>query len=305
MHYCNRVQFKRPELDNLTQSHTVVDLHFHSIYSDGLNRIEKIADHALKLNIGVAITDHNDIRGAMEMDLREDLLNIPGIELTAAEGSHLLVYFYDAGDLEQFYIREVEPHRGSNVMSCLSVPMDELIRRARQYKCVIIFAHPYCAAYTGVCNYNFTENQRHALFEMADGVEVINANSLSKWNLKCTVLGFNLRKIMTGGSDGHALSHMGRAVSYADCPATRHDFLDALRRRDNLVMGKEIPLLHKVTTNSLKFRTNLCICQEMIEKNIRYGCKVINYKSQAVRSSMRRRFDKSPRAQTFRKYFGT
>ena len=36
---------------------------------------------------------------------------------------------------------------------------------------------------------------------MVDGVEVINSENLNRWNMKSTVLGFNLSKIITGGSD--------------------------------------------------------------------------------------------------------
>ncbi len=286
----DRVRFEKPDLHLLRNEFTVVDLHFHSHYSDGLNRIDKIADRARKLGIGIAITDHNDIRGALEIDLYDDVLSIPGIELTSAEGSHLLVYFYEIEQLKRFFELEIAPFRGSGIMSSLALPMSELIARARQYDSVIIFPHPYCAMYTGVCNLHFSENQLHQLFHQVDGVEVINANLLSKWNLKCTVLGFNLRKIMVGGSDGHALSHMGRAVSYAHCKATRYDFLDALRLKRNRVVGKEIPLLRKVTSNSLKFRNSLCICNEMFEKNIRYGCKALNIKSHAIRTNIQRRF---------------
>jgi hypothetical protein len=199
-----------------------------------------------------------------------------------------LVYFYEIDELRRFFEYEVAPFRGLSIMSSLALPMHELIARARRYNSVIIFPHPYCAMYTGVCNLHFSEGQRHHLFSQVDGVEVINANLLSKWNLKCTVLGFNLRKTMVGGSDGHALSHMGHAVSYARCAGTRHDFLDALRMKSNRVVGKEIPLLRKVTSNSLKFRTNLCICDEMLEKNIRYGCKAINIKSRLIRSNIQR-----------------
>ena len=304
MHLSNRVLFERPDLPTLNRDNTVVDLHFHSSYSDGINRIDTIANHARRLGIGVAVTDHNEIRGALEIDQYPEVLSIPGIELTAAEGSHLLVYFYDTAALRHFFDHHVAPFRGQGVMSSLSISMRDCIERARQYDSLVIFPHPYCAVYTGVCNLQFSENQLHALLQMSDGVEAINANSLSKWNLKCAVLGFNLRKTMTGGSDGHALTHMGRAVSYAACPRDRTAFLDALREGSNRVVGKEIPFLTKVTTNSLKFRSNLAICQEMIEKNVRYGCKAFNHKSQCIRSSMRRRLDGSPRAQILRKYFG-
>lgn len=293
MQLTNRVLFERPDLPALNLENTVVDLHFHSSYSDGLNKIETIVNHAAKLGIGIAITDHNDIRGALEIDQYPDVLTIPGIELTSAEGSHLLVYFYHNDALRHFFVNHVAPFRGLGVMSSLSISMRECVERARQYDCLIVFPHPYCAMYTGVCNLQFTENQLHDLFKMVDGVEVINANSLSKWNLKCAVLGFNLRKTMTGGSDGHALTHMGRAVSYAPCRQDRTAFLDALREKANYVIGKEIPFLTKVTTNSLKFRTNLAICQEMIEKNVRYGCKAFNHKSQCIRANVRRRLQGS------------
>ncbi|MCP4744978.1 MAG: PHP domain-containing protein [Desulfobacteraceae bacterium] len=304
MHLQNRVQFIQPDLTELNQEHTVVDLHFHSSYSDGLNRIDKIANKAIKLGIGLAITDHNDIRGAIEIDARQDVLSIPGIELTSQEGSHLLLYFYEIKELIQFFEKHIAPFRGSNVMSCLSLPMAQLIERAREFNCLVIFPHPYCAMYTGVCNLHFSQNTLHQLLNSSDGVEAINANSISRWNLKCSVLGFNLRKIMVGGSDGHALSHMGRAVTYAKCPSSRHDFLDAVRNKSNLVMGKEIPFFHKVTSNSLKFRTNLCICQEMIKKNMSYSRIALNHKSQTIKAGILRRFNQSNSAQTLRRYLG-
>ncbi|MDA8138743.1 MAG: PHP domain-containing protein, partial [Desulfobacteraceae bacterium] len=103
MYSSDLVQFQKPDLCHLNSDHTVVDMHFHSTYSDGLNRIDKIANQARRLGIGIAITDHNEIRGALEIDQYEDILSIPGIELTVAEGSHLLVYFYNTQDLQRFY----------------------------------------------------------------------------------------------------------------------------------------------------------------------------------------------------------
>lgn len=300
----DRVQFAKPDLAQLNQKYTVVDLHFHSTYSDGLNRITKIAARARKLGIGIAITDHNEIRGALEMDRHADILSIPGIELTVAEGSHLLIYFYNTRDLRHFYEREVVPHMGQSVMQSLSLTMAEAIERARRHRCVIIFPHPYCAMYTGVCNVQFSEEQVNQLLGMVDGVEVINANNVNKWNLKCAVLGFNLDRAMVGGSDGHALNHMGRAVSYAQCPKTRHDFLDAIVHKANQVAGKEITLLHKLTTNSLKLRTSIGNCPDLFEKNIRYGSRVVHLKSRAICGQIQRRIQNHVNAQNLRGYFG-
>ena len=298
------VLFDRPDLAKLNQTHAVVDLHFHTHYSDGLNGVEKIADRARSLGIGIAITDHNEIRGALEMDLHDDVFSIPGIEITSAEGSHLLVYFYETGQLERFYDSHIVPHMGHGVMSSLSLPMEEIIRRARQYECLVIFAHPYCALYTGICNLQFSPEQLELLFQMVDGVEVINASNLKRWNLKCAVLGFNLGKTMVGGSDGHALNHMGRSVTYAKAPRNRREFLDALRRKSNQVVGKEITLIRKVTSNGLKLRSNLNNCPDLMEKHFRYSCKVINFKSRAIRSNMKRKFNERLNSATLKSYFG-
>ncbi|WP_054031542.1 PHP domain-containing protein [Desulfatitalea tepidiphila] len=304
MSISDRVRFEKPDLEILNQTHTVVDLHFHSTYSDGLNRIDKIAAKVRKLGIGIAITDHNEIRGALEIDQYDDIFSIPGIELTVAEGSHLLVYFYETAELIRFYEREVVPHMGAGVMSSLSLTMAQAIEKSRRYRCVVIFAHPYCAMYTGVCNVQFSPGELQHLLALGDGVESINANNLNRWNLKCTVLGFNLDKAMVGGSDGHALNHMGRAVSYAKCARTREDFLDAIKSKRNQVVGKEITFLRKVTTNSLKLRSNIGNCPDLIEKNIRYGRKVIQFKSCALRDQMKRRIEHHFRQERLRSYFG-
>ena len=304
MHANDRVQFAKPDLIQLNENHTVVDLHFHSTYSDGLNGIPKIAARARKLGIGIAITDHNEIRGALEIDAYDDLLTIPGIELTVSEGSHLLVYFYNTRDLQRFYDREVAPHMGQGVMHSLRLTMTEAIERARRYHCVIIFPHPFCAMYTGICNLQFSEAQVNQMLGVVDGVEVINANNMNKWNLKCAVLGFNLGKAMVGGSDGHALHHMGRAVSFASCARNRHDFLDAIRDNSSQVVGKEIPLLHKVTTNSMKLRSSIGNCPDLIEKNIRYGRTFIHTKSKALRGRIQRRIGNHIKAQNLWSYLG-
>lgn len=303
MHSNNRVQFQKPDLVALNKENTVVDMHFHSTYSDGLNRIDKIVDKARQLGIGVAITDHNEIQGALEID-QYDILSIPGIELTVSEGSHLLVYFYETDEMQRFYHREIVPNMGQGVMSSLSLSMHETIERARQYRCVIVFPHPYCAMYTGICNVQFSENQRHQLLQMVDGVEVINANNLNKWNMKCAILGFNLNRAMVGGSDGHALNHMGHAVTYAQCPKNRRDFLDAIVWRHNQVAGKEIAFLRKVTSNGLKIRSSIGNCQDLFEKNIRYSRKVIDLKSRAIRSQIKGSIASHIRSENLRSYLG-
>jgi len=285
----NRVIFELPAIEELNKTYTVVDLHFHTSYSDGVNSPREVARKARQLGIGIAITDHNAISGALEMKAFKDVLTIPGIEITSREGAHILVYFYEFRALMHFYNVEVMPFLGKELMSSIMLTMEEIIERARKYDAVIIFPHPYCAMYTGVCNSMFISSRQKELLEMVDGVEVINAGNLKKWNLQCTVLGFNLNKAITGGSDGHSLYQMGKAVTYAKTPKDRAAFLDAVRDGKARVIGREIALIRKVASNGVRLRTNLKNSPDLMGKNVRYSYAVINRKSRHIKARVQRR----------------
>jgi hypothetical protein len=123
---------------------------------------------------------------------------------------------------------------------------------------------------------------------MVDGVEVINSGNLKKQNLKCALLGFNLDKAITGGSDGHLLGHMGKVVTYANCRPERRAFLDAIKKKRNKVIGKEINLFRKMTANGYKLKSNFRNRTDLIEKNIKYGYTLIHTKSRVLQENVRR-----------------
>ncbi len=283
-----KIEFKRPDIESLKKAATVVDLHFHTSYSDGINGARTIATRAKRLGIGVGITDHNEIRGALEIDRIEDVLTIPGIEVTSAEGSHVLVYFEAVEALRQFFFDDIQPAMGNDLMSSTRLPMEDIIRRAKAYDAVVIFPHPFSAAYTGVCNSYFSKERLQNLFEMADGVEAINASNMNKWNLQCAVLGFNLNKTVIGGSDGHRLSQMGKAVTCAECEPTRAAFLDALRSGRTRVVGKEIDIIRKVTTHTIKLKSTWKNYPDILEKNLRYSYTLFNSKSRDIKENVKR-----------------
>jgi len=284
----NRVVFAEPDLARLSGKYTVVDLHFHSRHSDGKDDVAAIAQRARKLGIGIAITDHNRIDGALEIDEYHDILTIPGIEITAREGAHLLAYFYSTVDLKKFF-SELSPYLGEKVMISAGLSMESLICLARSFNGVIIFPHPFSAIYTGICNPVFSEKRQETLLAMADGIEVINAGNLHRWNLESTVLGFNMETALVGGSDGHILSHMGRVVTCAPCKNDRAAFLDAVRAGRTRVVGKEINLLRKVGSGGTRIRSNISTPADLMGKNVRYGYALINRQSKRFRDNIRRR----------------
>jgi predicted metal-dependent phosphoesterase TrpH len=284
----HRIHFERPNLAELIKQNIVVDLHFHSHYSDGYNTVEAIARKARDLGIGIAITDHNEIRGAVEIDQYSDIFSIPGIEMTSKEGTHILIYFYSIDNLEAFYNDNVIPYMGNDIMSSTTLEMEEIIKRARKFKTVIIFPHPFCGIYTGIQNSYFSEDRRESIFTMIDGVEVINSENMNKSNLRSALLGFNLNKGITGGSDGHRVSQMGRVVTYASCKRNRKTFLDAIKKKKTKVVGKEIDLIRKVTSNGVKLRTNIKNYPDLVEKNLKYSYTVINSKSKEIKENVKR-----------------
>ena len=81
------------------QGFTSVDMHLHSNYSDGSANVTSLLKKAKKLGIGLAITDHNGVQGALKAwNNMYGVLVIPGMEFTCAEGFHVLTYFYSIKD---------------------------------------------------------------------------------------------------------------------------------------------------------------------------------------------------------------
>ena len=274
----------------MRKDYTVFDMHFHTCYTDGRDTVQAIAARARALGIGVAITDHNDIRGALEMDKYKDVPSIPGIEITSREGTHILVYFDHAQHLKKFYSKYIKPFLGYDIMSSTRLSMEEIVHCAKLFPSVTIFPHPYCVAYTGICNLNFDESRLNRLLESVNGVEVINAENIHRWNLRCALLGLHLKKAITGGSDGHSLYHMGKVVTYAACKRSGPAMLDAVRNGSVYVVGKEINLFRKMASSGAKLNVHAAAYPDRLGKNIRYSYRVIHVKSVLIRQQLRLRF---------------
>ncbi|PKN19256.1 MAG: hypothetical protein CVU71_07020 [Deltaproteobacteria bacterium HGW-Deltaproteobacteria-6] len=285
-----KIAFEKPDLAFLRKSHAVFDMHFHTRYTDGRDSVQAIAARARALGIGIAITDHNDIRGALEMDNYKDVPFIPGIEITSREGTHILVYFYTRQHLKKFYTKYIKPFLGRDIMSSTRLSMEEIIHCARLFPSVTIFPHPFCVAYTGICNINFDESRLGRLLESVDGVEVINAENIHRWNLRCARLGLHLEKAITGGSDGHSLYHMGKVVTYAACEKSGPAMLDAVKNGGVCVVGKEINLFRKVAASTAKLNVHAGAYPDRLGKNIRYSYRVIHVKSVLIRRQLQLSF---------------
>ena len=86
----------------------LIDLHLHTLYSDGVSTPEQVAEEAQKMNLAaIALTDHDTIEGCARLAKacsERDIEFIPGTELsTDIEGHemHLLGYYLDTGNDRQ------------------------------------------------------------------------------------------------------------------------------------------------------------------------------------------------------------
>jgi predicted metal-dependent phosphoesterase TrpH len=107
-----------------------VDLHVHTVFSDGDMTPEEMVAEAQKMGLaGIAITDHDEIGGvgvAMEAAGSSGLKVVPGVELSTVEGKtdlHILGYLIDVHD-EQLHkhlqvFRDARRNRGIKMVERL------------------------------------------------------------------------------------------------------------------------------------------------------------------------------------------
>ena len=82
--------------------------------------------------------------GSLEASARAtNTLVIPGIEVSALDGPHILVYFYEAGDLVEFYRRSVGKRKKKSPYLAIRASTSEILDWTSAYACLSCAAHPY------------------------------------------------------------------------------------------------------------------------------------------------------------------
>lgn len=144
---------KKPDIPSLrSEGYTLTDMHLHTRHSDGLTKIPDLLKYAKKMQISIAITDHNEISGVLKAyellkeqpkSAREDLIIIPGTELETKEGPHLLMYFYTTGDLESYFEDFKKERRKLSRTMTKNLPVIDCLTLAENYDCLRVAAHPF------------------------------------------------------------------------------------------------------------------------------------------------------------------
>jgi predicted metal-dependent phosphoesterase TrpH len=202
------------------------DLHIHSKYSsDGVLDPEKIVKIATKSGLnGIAITDHNTIKGGLEARKyeNEDFTVIVGSEIMTKRGEIIGLFLE-----EEVKSKEVQ----------------DVISEIKKQNGVIVIPHPF-------------DELRHSAFhpteedaKFIDCIEGFNSRCVyQKYNDKAVEFAMKHDLTITAGSDAHFSNELGNAGIITET----EDIRDALMKRDIKIFGRKSSLVNHVGTKVLK-----------------------------------------------------
>jgi hypothetical protein len=228
-------------------------MHLHTDHSDGAANVGQLLRQASAQGFGVAVTDHNQVSGAVQaFQERGEVLVVPGIEVSAADGPHILAYFYSAPDLQDFYRRHVAPSKRSSPWLAIRSATPELAEALSGYPCLAVAAHPYgyMMFNKGLQKCIDAEYLPADIRERFDGFEVLCGGMAHALNVRAVEAAWDLGLCFTGGTDAHTLPDYGGVVTCARA----HDldsFLREVEGRRNLVVGEEKDPFMKALTGTV------------------------------------------------------
>jgi len=201
------------------------DLHIHSKYSsDGILDPEKIVKIATKRGLnGIAITDHNTIKGGLEAKKyeNEDFTVIVGSEISTERGEIIGLF------LEE----EVK-----------SKDVQEVVSEIKEQNGIIIIPHPF-------------DELRHSAFHPAEGdakfidcIEGFNSRCVyQKYNKKAVEFAMKHNLTITAGSDAHFAWEIGNAFILAES-SSDEELRRKIMKKETTFKGKlSNPLNHGLT----------------------------------------------------------
>lgn len=151
-----------------------------------------VLEAAMKKGLSaIAITDHNEIQGALEAqriarEKKFPMQVIIGEEVGCPEGD-LLVYFVKK--------------------KIAKGPLSSVLKEVKRQKAICCMAHPYDTRRMGMMARNLPEK----MLLKIDAIEAFNARSNEKCNEKAIGLAGKCRTPMLAGSDAHHASEVGAA----------------------------------------------------------------------------------------------
>lgn len=281
----DKVVFKKPGLIN-PKEFSYVDMHYHTRYSDGRTNIVKVMKKCGKKGVGIAVTDHNDIRGSVLASRYNGVMVIPGIEVGVKEGAHILLYFQKIRDLEEFYLKHVKDNRPKDPMRNLKLGINEVIDLSKNYNAITCAPHPYQRmARTSICKAIKQKRINPEVMNQIQLIEVINGLNLKRYDVKAAVLANKLRKGITGGSDGHTTREIGKVLTYTALVGNKEEFLEELIKKRSHVIGKQLNIAARIMPHTITIKSHMKHPIYWLKESK----KIFKEKNHKIKESLKRR----------------
>jgi len=198
-----------------------LDLHIHSQYSeDGVGTPNEIMKLVQKKGLhGMAITDHNSIKGSLEaLKLKsKDFVIVPGLEISTRDG-HILALGIKEDIPRELYVEETV----EIILDKGGIPIvPHLFRRMSGIK----------------------REKLEPIYKKTPAMEVFNGCSLPKTNIKTAEVAKELKLGGTGGSDAHNPLYAGYGYTTVESTDMSVDsILTEINNKKTWGEGSTIPL---------------------------------------------------------------
>ena len=232
-----------------------IDMHMHSEYSHDCNtKLKVIADIMRKKKIGVAITDHNEIQGSINLKkLYPKLLVIPAIEVTSFNSKDVLLYFDKHSELKAFYDRHILPNKKhTRRINKTTLSTNYILDIAKDYNAFRVLPHPFMRVKG---SYRKIKRDPSTL-KYVDGIEVLNASKSKKDNQKSAIWCTSLNLPFIAGSDSHIPSTIGNALTVTTA-STPSSIIDQIKKKRVLVEGESDKFFTNIRGMGVIFKNKL------------------------------------------------
>ena len=213
-----------------------IDCHCHTIFSkhwlwgfDALNTPLEMIKAAMKRGInGLAITDHNTVKGSLvakKIAKRfKNFIIITGSEIKTKEG-----------EIIGLDIKEDVP---------MNLSIEETIEKIHDLGGIAVAPHPFGSYIFRKCA------GKNAI--KADAIEVYNSTLTKKQNEKALILAKKFKKPITAGSDAHSAREVGRAGIIVN-----GDPIDEILNKRVKIFGEKTSMFEIARTISKKYIRSL------------------------------------------------
>jgi predicted metal-dependent phosphoesterase TrpH len=214
------------------KSQVRVDFHVHSHYSsDSIITPKDLVNYAKKRNLdAIAIADHNQIQGALNIAKKIDLLIIPSIEVST-KGGHVV---------------------GLNVKKIIpkGLSIEDTIDCIHEEDGLAVACHPF-SWFKGSLGDNITEK--------FDAIETINSSSIpfNRCKEKAIRVAEKLNLTQIAGTDAHNPQTIGLAYAVLEAKPSIEDIVQAILEKRSKPYGKPSPISLRIKQQFLLIKKYL------------------------------------------------